>query len=77
MNQLTVLTNKIGIAWHWRWSLTWRWILSYSSKRNDYHRGLYLHKTYQGRGMLCGLNASKLGSIHFQVQPNMRKRVTI
>ena len=58
-------------SWHWKWSLTWRWILSYKIKRNKYHFGFYKHINHQGKGLMCGLNAGYLGSIHFQLQPNM------
>ena len=32
-------------SWHWKWSLTWKRILSYTHKRNKYHRMLVAEDT--------------------------------
>ena len=63
------------LSWHWKKSITWRWILQYKLKRNRYHFGPYFHRTYSGRGFMCGLNMGYLGSVNFQLQPNLWKGV--
>ena len=27
----------VRVAWHWRWSHTWRWLLTYELMRTTYH----------------------------------------
>jgi hypothetical protein len=71
--QLFIAATVIG--WHWSDSITWRWILSVSGKRQN-KMGPYYLSTYQGEGFIAGINMP-FGSIMLQVQPNMfRKGMT-
>jgi hypothetical protein len=58
-------------AWHWKWSLTWRWILS-ARRHQNVRLGPFAMRTHCGGGVLCGLN-TPLVDIAFGSQPNMRR----
>lgn len=59
-------------AWHWKWSLTWRWIATWTPQRAG-RIGPYFMRVYRGRGFnfYCGLNLPLIGSFSIQTQPNM------
>lgn len=59
-------------AWHWKWSITWRWVLSWHPRSKATHNR-YKVTIHQGDGLLCGFN-SGFGHLHFHSQPNMRRR---
>jgi len=66
-------TNSRGsfliAAWHWRWSITWRWLLWwYAPVGHSFH--LVWHPGLQG--VLAELR-TPLGRFYFQSQPNLRR----
>lgn len=62
-------------AWHWGWSITWRWLVAVSWHSKSHRLGWHTHRIYCGRGIRCGLN-TPLVDIFFQSQPNMRRDKT-
>jgi hypothetical protein len=62
-------------AWHWPWSLTWRWVFS----RHEWYtppgrQGFSFWRTYRGSGFnfhAC-FNLPLIGHWSIQTQPNMR-----
>lgn len=64
-------------AWHWKWSLTWRWMFCWSPVVFG-RLGWYFFRTYKylpGLNFHCGLNLPLIGSFSMQTQPNMRLEV--
>lgn len=60
------------IAWHWKWSLTWRWI--FHIKKHDRTVKMGFHKLPE-ECMLIVWN-TRLADFAFQTQPNMHRRQT-
>lgn len=71
-----VPTNGVLIAaWHWPWSITWRWHFSWSPGIAG-RAGPYFMRTCRYRPGLnfhAGLNLPLIGSFSMQTQPNMPK----
>jgi len=68
IGQLSLFNGHIA-AWHWKWSITWRWILS-ARWHNPYVRlGGFWIKTHGGECVHCGFN-NPLFDVSFQSQPN-------
>lgn len=62
-----------SVAWHWNWSLTWRWIF-YVRKHYSVHRlGFHAMRTQQGKAWLIVWNTRFL-DFGFQSQPNMLRK---
>jgi len=63
-------------AWHWSWSITWRWVLQYQRWHGE-RLGFYW-MPHHGRagGLSCGFN-TRLGGIHFQSQLNCERKQEI
>ena len=62
-------------AWHWKWSLTWRWHLSWSPVISG-RTGVYCMRVYRhqpGINLHAGANIPVVGSVRFEMQPNMLK----
>ena len=64
--------TRLVAAVHWRWSITWRWLLSYSrpSKiqlwhgwHGNSHTGHFVYTLY-----------TPFGNLRFEKQENMRKK---
>ena len=70
------VSSFVLLAWHWNWSLTWRWILAWSEwYKPPGTQGFSFMRTHRGRGvnfMSC-FNTRLLGHFSLQTQPNMRK----
>jgi hypothetical protein len=58
-------------AWHWPWSITWRWVLS-AGRHMRTRLGFYYVTMYCSGGFLIGLN-TPLVDFALRVQPNMRR----
>lgn len=68
--QRQLFIKWFSIAWHWNWSLTWRWI--FDIKRHDPCVLLGFHKMriHQGSDWLIVWN-TRLLDFAFRSQPNM------
>jgi hypothetical protein len=84
MKQLTLMNKQEGngfstwtlLAWHWKWSVTWRWGIWLCTRKTRRFRA-YFYRIYRGMGGLnfnCGLDIPFVGQISVQTQPNMRIR---
>lgn len=71
-----ILLKGCVIAWHWQWSLTWRWGVWVLRHRRGTKLGWLKVRLYQGDGLLLALN-TPIGDVHFQSQPNMRREVDV
>lgn len=60
------------IAWHWKWSITWRWIFSIRLRDKTTVRGWHYLPTHQGEAFMFGHNGL-IFDVWFQTQPNMRR----
>lgn len=61
-------------SWHWKWSLTWRWVITYTKKHSG-NVGFYFRRVYKyskGLNFHCGFNLPIIGSVNIQTQPNMK-----
>ncbi len=54
---------------HWRRSITWRWILTWSRFNSNVKRGV--HRLPWARNIFIGVNLPIIGHWHFQTQENM------
>ena len=74
------IDSWIVMALHWPWSLTWRWIISWSAPQpivvsgHRYPRAYFL-RTHRGCGInfIAGLRIPLLGHFAIHTQPNMRR----
>jgi hypothetical protein len=77
----TPTDSVVVAALHWRRSLTWRWLLSWSPASpiviggHRYPR-IYGMRTHRGRGFnfIAGVRIPLLGHFAIHTQPNMRRR---
>lgn len=62
------------MAWHWKWSITWSWIISLKRHRYDTGAkpGFYWIPTHGGKYVLCGWN-NRLFDIAFRNQPTISR----
>lgn len=63
-------------AWHWKWSVTWRWHLSWTAI-NSGKKGFHFMRVYKGSKGInfhCGANLPWVGSFSLVTQPNMDMR---
>lgn len=59
-------------AWHWRWSITWRWVFYWSPYRRDMNIGFSRFKT--NGGVIVRLTLPILGHWGLQTQENLRRK---
>lgn len=63
--------GKFSIAWHWGWSITWRWLVVWRSGHF-----LWEHKKHSNPNNGYGwrkLNMGRFGSLDITWQPNMKR----
>lgn len=70
---LYLLDGDAVAAWHWPWSITWRWLLCVSRRSVDGRWGVFQVRIYQGRHRIV-LVKTPWVVFRFQSQPNMRRR---
>jgi len=60
-------------AWHWRESLTWRWVFSWRKRNRLIPCGFGITRTYKhspGWNGSISLNLPAVGYLHLAIQPN-------
>lgn len=68
--------GTVVAALHWKWSITWRWVLSYNRTNPLVKYGFHCHRTYTYKPGWNGriiLNLPVIGYLTFNMQPNMRE----
>jgi hypothetical protein len=70
--QLSLFKGCVA-AWHWKWSITWRWIFDIRKHNPGVLMGFHKMRIHQGQGWLIVWNTRLLDFV-FQSQPNMCRR---
>jgi hypothetical protein len=60
-------------AWHWGWSITWRWVFNIRRHNPGVLMGFHKQRIHQGKGWLIVWN-TRLIDFSFNSQPNMDRR---
>lgn len=80
----TPISSYTVAAFHWSWSLTWRWVIVWQSGRISRRTMIpyfKAHRTYRGHphswlNFTAMLYLPVIGDFHIQSQPNMPKNKT-
>ena len=76
----TPIRSWVIAALHWKWSITWRWSLSFSlppthwSRPHAYFSRTHKHHPRKELAFNCGFILPFVGSVTFNMQPNMPDR---
>jgi len=62
------IPGRVLAVWHWRRSITWRWVLDWTPRAKGMPFGLHRWGNAQHPNVL--LRLPLLGEIHFAAQPN-------
>lgn len=62
--------GKFTVAWHWGWSITWRWVAVWRSGHHKWEHKKYINPN--GHGWRC-FNMGRFGSFNITWQPNMKR----
>lgn len=71
-------SSVIVAAWHWKWSLTWSFILTYDHRNKHlkkYRSRIAAWRVYRDQGFYfhAGIRLPGMGMLFLQTQPTMRK----
>lgn len=68
MKQFKITKEFVG--WHWKKTLTWRWLISWCRWNGRTKLGFHFRRYYQGKAFMTGIN-TRLGSIWLFTQPKL------
>lgn len=73
LGALYLFSGDVVAAWHWKWSITWRWIFNirkhYSGHKLGFHR---FYNPYSGFGFIVW--NTRLIDFSFTYQENMARK---
>jgi len=64
------------LAWHWKNSITWRWVLSWTHWSKSCLLGINTMRIHKGQGFnfVVNINFPVIGQWSFTTQPNMWRK---
>jgi len=68
--------GKFAVAWHWDWSITWRWLVVWRSGHFTWSIQKSDPNVESGYGWRH-FNIGRLGSISVTWQPNMKRDIEL